>query len=393
MRIVDVPKRLRIALFTERFGQKFGGAESYAVSLFRILAQRHDVTVFAREFDHDLPVKQHVISTPSWCPTWLGLWLFSARCHELAQTGFDITHSHTNAGSANIQLMHVSPVRYRRFFNRTFFQKLLVCLTPSQVAYLWLESQAVKSNPGHVLVTVAPLVKQQLQVAYGPDLAVEVVTPGAEPVRPNEEVRQRVRAELGWGPQDIGCLLVARNPLRKGLLAVLRAMLLLPNTFRLAVVGTNADVQKFVATHFSSVLERVHLIPATPEVAPYYLSADVYVHPTLQDSFGMAPLEAMAHGLPVVLSGAANCGFAQYVTHRQNAWVLDDPHDAEQIAAGLRTLGTDSVVRERMIEQAAKLVADFSWAAIADQYENLYAKSLAERADSSGSFKAIRSSP
>ena len=379
MKTVDVPERLRIALLTERFGQKFGGAESYAVSLFRALSQRHDVTVFAREFDHDLPIKQHVISIPSWCPSWLRLWLFSRRCAQLTRTGFDITHSHTNAGSANIQLMHVAPVRYRRFVDRTFFQKLLVWLTPVQLAYLWMESQAIKTHPGHLLVTVAPLVKQQLKLAYGEELAVEVVTPGAELVAPDAAIRQRVRTELGWGPQDIGCLLVARNPLRKGLVAVLRAMRLLPNTFRLAVVGAGSEVQAVLDTQFPELKERVRLIAATTKVSPYYLSADVYVHPTLQDSFGMAPLEAMAHRLPVVLSGTAYCGFAQYVTHEQNAWVLSDPQDPEQIAAGLRKLGRDHIVRERLISQALNLVADFSWDAIAQRYEALYAKSLGAR--------------
>lgn len=379
MKTVDVPERLRIALLTERFGQKFGGAESYAVSLFRVLSQRHDVTVFAREFDHDLPVKQHVISVPSWCPSWLRLWLFSRRCAKLTRTGFDITHSHTNAGSANIQLMHVAPVRYRRFVNRTFFQKLLVWVTPVQLAYLWMESQAVKPHSGHLLVTVAPLVKQQLKLAYGEELAVDVVTPGAELVPPDEAVRQRVRAELGWMPQDIGCLLVARNPLRKGLVAVLQAMRLLPSTFKLAVVGAGPEVKEVLDAQFPELRERVRLIAATTVVSPYYLSADVYVHPTLQDSFGMAPLEAMAHRLPVVLSGTAYCGFAQYVTDAQNAWVLSDPQDPEQIAAGLRTLGLDHVVRERLIKQALDLVADFSWDAIARQYEALYAKSLSAR--------------
>lgn len=379
MKTVDVPERLRIALLTERFGQKFGGAESYAVSLFRVLSQRHDVTVFAREFDHDLPVKQHVISIPSWCPSWLRLWLFSRRCAQFTRTGFDITHSHTNAGSANIQLMHVAPVRYRRFVDRTFFQKLLVWLTPVQLAYLWMESQAIKAHPGHLLVTVAPLVKEQLKLAYGEDLPVEVVTPGAQLVAPNVLIRERVRAELGWGAQDIGCLLVARNPLRKGLVAVLSAMRLLPNTFRLAVVGAGSDVQAVLASQFPELCDRVQLVAATTEVSQYYLSADVYVHPTLQDSFGMAPLEAMAHRLPVVLSGTAYCGFAQYVTHEQNAWVLSDPQDPEQIAAGLRELGLDPIVRERLISQALHLVADFSWDAIAQRYESLYAKSLRAR--------------
>lgn len=379
MKTVDVPERLRIALLTERFGQKFGGAESYAVSLFRVLSQRHDVTVFAREFDHDLPVKQHVVAIPSWCPSWLRLWLFSRRCAQLTRTDFEITHSHTNAGSANIQLMHVAPVRYRRFVDRTFFQKLLVWLTPAQLAYLWMEAQAVKLHPGHLLVTVAPLVKQQLKFAYGEDLAVEVVTPGAELVAPDQTVRQRVRAELGWGPQDIGCLLVARNPLRKGFVAVLRALRLLPSTFSLAVVGAGPEVQAVLDTQFPDLSARVRLVPATTEVSPFYLSADVYVHPTLQDSFGMAPLEAMAHHLPVVLSGTAHCGFAQYVTHEQNAWVLSDPQDPEQIAVGLRRLGLDQAVREHMIDKALDLVADFSWDAIARQYEALYAKSLHDR--------------
>ena len=379
MKTADVSKRLRIALLTERFGYQFGGAESYAVSLFRILSERHEVTVFAREFDHDLPVRQHVVPIASWCPSWLRLWLFSRRCNQLTRTGFDIIHSHTNAGLANIQLMHVSPVRYRRFFNRTFVQKLLVWLRPVQLAYLWMESQAVKAAPGHILIAVAPLVSQQLKLAYGEDLAVEVLTPGAQTVLADEGVRQRVRAELGWGPQDIGCLLVARNPLRKGLAAVLRAMLLLPETFRLAVVGADPEVQEVLAAQFPDLGDRVHLISATPEVSPYYLSADVYVHPTLLDSFGMAPLEAMAHGLPVVLSGTAYCGFAQYVTHEQNAWVLSDPRDAEQIAMALRVLGLDAAVRKRLISQAALLVADFSWSAIAERYEALYAKSLASR--------------
>ena len=379
MKTADVSKRLRIALLTERFGYQFGGAESYAVSLFRILSERHEVTVFAREFDHDLPVRQHVVPIASWCPSWLRLWLFSRRCNQLTRTGFDIIHSHTNAGLANIQLMHVSPVRYRRFFNRTFVQKLLVWLRPVQLAYLWMESQAVKAAPGHILIAVAPLVSQQLKLAYGEDLAVEVLTPGAQTVLADEGVRQRVRAELGWGPQDIGCLLVARNPLRKGLAAVLRAMLLLPETFRLAGVGADPEVQEVLAAQFPDLGDRVRLISATPEVSPYYLSADVYVHPTLLDSFGMAPLEAMAHGLPVVLSGTAYCGFAQYVTHEQNAWVLSDPRDAEQIAMALRVLGLDAAVRKRLISQAALLVADFSWSAIAERYEALYAKSLASR--------------
>jgi len=45
-------------------------------------------------------------------------------------------------------------------------------------------------------------------------------------------------------------------------------------------------------------------------------------------------------------------------------------------------LGSDPDVRAGLIAQATKLVADFSWPAIAEHYEVLYAKSLAARNES-----------
>ena len=59
-------------------------------------------------------------------------------------------------------------------------------------------------------------------------------------------------------------------------------------------------------------------------------AADLYVHPTLNDSFGMAPLEAMSFGLPVILSPAPWCGFAQYVKAGEEALVLSHPEQADE---------------------------------------------------------------
>lgn len=41
-------RRLRITLLVDRFGNRFGGAEAYGVELMRVLGQRHDVSVVAR---------------------------------------------------------------------------------------------------------------------------------------------------------------------------------------------------------------------------------------------------------------------------------------------------------------------------------------------------------
>lgn len=369
-------KRLRIAFLVDRFGRKFGGAEAYGVNLFEILSQRHDVTVIAHDFDHNLPVKEVLIKYRDFWPSWVRGWHFAWKAKQLTKSGYDIVHSHMYGGAGDIHVIHVAPIRYRRLFGRSWLKRLLVWLQPSNIAYLLLEAASVKPEPGRHVVAVSPWLRDRLIDAYGKNLPLDVIPPGASPVDFNPDLREHVRHSLGWAPTDIGCLLVARNPLRKGFSAVLDALALLPFSFRLAVVGAEPDVHDFLDAHHPELADRVSLIPPTSNVSQYYQAADVYVHPTLMDSFGMAPLEAMAHGLPVVVSGPKHCGFGQYVRHMHDAWVLDNPEDPVDIAKGLYELGMSTETREHLLRHSAHLVHSLSWHVVAEKYETLYADSL-----------------
>ena len=53
---------------------------------------------------------------------------------------------------------------------------------------------------------------------------------------------------------------------------------------------------------------------------PYYHQADVLVHPTFEDALGLAPLEAMACGVPVVVT--EDTGMKEYVVGGTNGYVL-----------------------------------------------------------------------
>ncbi len=379
--VVDqsVPKRLRIALLTDYFGRRFGGAEAYAVNLFEILSQRHDVTVISHDFDHDLPVREIRIAMPSLLPSWVRVWIFSMQARSLKRAGYDIIHSQMSGCVGDIEVIHVTPIRYRRLFGRSLFKRLLAWLQPSNIAYLLLEAASVRPRPGRHVVAVSPWLRDRLHDAYGPQLPLEVIPPGARAVPLDALTRHRVREELGWSDDTLGILLVARNPLRKGFDAVLEAMSHLPENFRLAVVGADPDVQQYLLQHHPILARRVHLIAPVASVTPYYQAADVYVHPTLMDSFGMAPLEAMAHGLPVVVSGPEFCGFSQYVTHMYDAWVLDDPKDPIQIARGLLELGSSPQLRANLALHSAVLVEKLSWDQVAEKYESLYMDCIAQR--------------
>jgi len=114
-------------------------------------------------------------------------------------------------------------------------------------------------------------------------------------------------------------------------------------------------------------------------VAPYYQIADIYVHPTLNDSFGMAPLEAMSFGIPVVLSPAPWCGFAQYVQDGRDVMMLDHPENDDQLAQCIQRISEDAPWRQQLIQGASQVVDRHAWREIAKTYLDLYAKVLQER--------------
>src|SRR3546814_14993081 len=75
---------------------------------------------------------------------------------------------------------------------------------------------------------------------------------------------------------DCVCLLVARNPLRKGLPTVLKAMARLPARYKLLIVGSNAATRDFIhrSPENQGLSERIRLVQETADVAPYYQAAE-----------------------------------------------------------------------------------------------------------------------
>ncbi|MFC4299839.1 glycosyltransferase family 4 protein [Castellaniella hirudinis] len=378
------PASLSIAFVVDRFGNRYGGAEAYGVELMRELAAAgHRVTVFARAYDPacDLQLPFRPIAIGRRWPSWIRVWLFARRAARATRGGYDIVHSHMNGWCGDVEVVHVTPVRYRwRVQAMSSLRRRLSCISPRVRTYLGLEARRVAPRPGHRVVAVSQLIAHQLAQAYGPALVAPVIAPGvaqAEPVAP--EQRRRTRADLGLPADGTLCLLVARNPMRKGLPTVLQALAELPDDVLLLVVGANAAARECVARASESVRSRVHLVAETSQVAPYYQAADLYVHPTLNDSFGMAPLEAMSFGLPVILSPAPWCGFAQYVQPETEALVLSHPERADELAQAIERLRSDAALRARLEAGARDVLARHAWPEVARQYLDVYADILRER--------------
>lgn len=376
---------LSIAFVVDRFGSRFGGAEAYGVALMReFVAAGHRITVFAREYDPacDLRLPFRLIRISRRWPNWIRSWLFARQAARMTRQGFDIVHSHMNGWCGDIEVVHVTPVRYRwRVQAMGRVKRGLSYISPRVQTYLGLEACRVAPQPAHRVVAVSQLIACQLGQAYAmakPD--IPVIPPGVSVEPPvSADQRRQSRQALGLPAQGTLCLLVARNPMRKGLPTVLAALQNLPDDVLLLVVGANAASRDYVARAPESVRARVHLVSETSRVAPYYQAADLYVHPTLNDSFGMAPLEAMSFGLPVILSPVPWCGFAQYVEADKDALVLSHPERADELAQAIERLCSDAALRERLQAGMRTVLARHAWPEVSRQYLALYADILRER--------------
>src|SRR3974390_2012489 len=88
----------------------------------------------------------------------------------------------------------------------------------------------------------------------------------------------------------------------------------------------------------------------------FYDLAKIFVFPSLYEGFGLPPLEAMAHGTPVVTSNATS--LPEVVG---NAAVLVNPENVFEIMRALHRVLMDQALRERMKERGYKQATRFSW--------------------------------
>jgi UDP-glucose:(heptosyl)LPS alpha-1,3-glucosyltransferase len=103
----------------------------------------------------------------------------------------------------------------------------------------------------------------------------------------------------------------------------------------------------------------VRIMPPRNDVEFYYAAADVYAGPSLEDTFALPPAEAMACGLPVIVS-AAN-GTCEIMTDEQNGLILSDPTNSVEPAEMLCRPYRHQDLRNRLGENAAETAQKYTW--------------------------------
>lgn len=381
------PRKLRIAVFNRTFSSTGGGAERYSIALVEQLAARHEIHVYAQEIDHHWPgVSYHRVSAPLRKPRWINQLWFATATWWATRRGFDVVHSHENTWHGDVQTVHVLPVRYNLFHGRTGWPYFLRCVkvltSPRLLTYLGLERLRYAASPGRQVVVTSPSLQAIMAASYPATRdSVTVITPGItmpSPVTPQR--KSAARAHLGL-PSVARCLLFVANDYRKkGLQVLLAALAQLPPDVMLAVIGNTSQVPLFRDQVSACKLDqRVFFLGSLKEMRLAYEAADCLVHPTLEDTFAMVVLEAMAHGLPVIVSASRYCGISGLLTQGVNARILDDPLDVPALVRSLLEVLEQPALAAALGEGAKSFAMGYQWCELALRQEEMYFSVLAEK--------------
>jgi UDP-glucose:(heptosyl)LPS alpha-1,3-glucosyltransferase len=251
-----------------------------------------------------------------------------------------------------------------RFLNNPIARWPLLIHRLTYYALIRALERRVYTRPDVSLVVVSQKVAADLSRFYRRKENLRLIYHGCDVKRfyPRRrcELREATRSELGLRQNEFVVLLIGNDWKKKGLNCLLAAVARLADRdLRILVVG------KDDTTPYRSILERNHLadrvqfLPPRRDVEFYYAAADLYAGPSLEDAFALPPLEAMACGLPVIVSRQA--GVSEIIHHGEDGLILEDPEDALTLAEWIRRLLQDADFLRTLASNAARTAQKFTW--------------------------------
>jgi glycosyltransferase involved in cell wall biosynthesis len=150
--------------------------------------------------------------------------------------------------------------------------------------------------------------------------------------------------------------------------------------FKLVVVGgnRNASVESEIRAAFDRVREKVTFTGFLEgeQLARAYATADIFVHCSITETFGLVVLEAMACGLPVV---ARDAGGPSEIVRDGKSGFLTAPDDLSAFVERVRHLANETGLRAVMSQNARAQAEDTTWDRINLRVAQRMATALEER--------------
>lgn len=388
-----------------RLGEKdTGGMNVYVLQLARQLARKGiGVDVFTRSHDPDDP--KIVELEPGARVVHLNAGPHAAAKQDLSDyipaflrelsdfqrsegARYDLVHSHYwLSGRVGMTLSRTWGVPHVTTFHTLAKTKLRARAgereSPQRVA---AESLIARNVDGMIVSTEEE--KQDLARLYGARACkINVVPAGVdlELFKPTD--RQSARGLLGIRENQV-ILYVGRIEKLKGIEILLRAVTFLESTSDRRVVivggspGNDAELDRLKALSVElGIAEQVTFTGAVSqtELPRYYSAADTFVFPSHSESFGLAVLEAMACGTPVVVSRVG--GLKTFVDSGKTGYLVPW-RCPEAFTQRLETLLANPALKDAMGQAARAKALQMGWGHVAERTLEFYSGLMVDVWDS-----------
>jgi UDP-glucose:(heptosyl)LPS alpha-1,3-glucosyltransferase len=367
---------MKIAVVIPKYGL-VGGAEGFASEVTERLARHEDlrIHVFANQWQsRETSITFHKVPTIPF-PRLMRPISFAYFTDKRIKTGdYDIIHSHEPIFHMDLFTSHGIPhsiwMREVRGKKPGIFDRMLI----------WLETKGLTGIRTPLVMAVSSLVKDQLLRSYKiPESKILVIHPGVSAERfsvfDREGSRQQIRQRYGLLEEDVVVLFVGMNFEIKRLQLVIRGVADLVrenigfSKVKLLVVGKGDKERYLNLARDLGIANRVFFIGVTHEVEKYYLASDIFAMPSSFDTFGMAVLEAMVAGLPVIIT--PRVGARDLIKSGVQGFILSKDPSPGEVAERLAAL-MEKKRRLEMGKNAREVALRYTWDRTADQVRELY---------------------
>jgi len=373
----------KIAVVVPKYGL-VGGGERFASEITERLAlnENFEVHVFANQWiEYSERIKFHKVPIIRF-PRFLGPLVFAWFVQwKISRMNFDLVHTHHWIFHADIYSVHGVPhagwvrdVRKRR---------------PSLYdwAVIYIERCLIRDGASSIFLPVSSIAMEAFLREYVPLPGQwQIIHPGVDVVRfssPDRDIcRADIRERYGIDADDLLLLFVGMNFEVKGLdaiiAAVAKARTIRPGAkIRFLVVG-RGDEKKFGRISESLGIAEAVIFAGTQHegLERYFRAADIFIMLSKFDTFGMVVLEAMAAGLPVIVS--PNVGAKDIVKEGVNGFILTEYQDVN--AAANRIISLLDVERRRTMGATAQIDAgEYSWKQLERKISEIYELKLRKK--------------
>ena len=388
---------MKIAITHTRYSL-VGGVEKYIYSLVeRLLDAGHEVHYFCHfwEKDADPRIRFHKIPNPFKQFRYLKVWSFDRWSQwKVNNDEFDIVHGFTKTAQQDIYTDGSGCLRdYQEYSIKegesSEFVQRLKRLSPHQRLVERIEEERFTRGNFRRITTMSIFAQEQICRRYG--LAkeeVEVIYNGIDLRNFNpsltEKHREPMREQLNYTKNDVVALLVGNDYRRKGVVTLMEAMKKIEDQgglpdgrkLQVAIVGKERPARErelYDKAQSMGLSKQFRFFGPHRDIAKWHAMSDLHILPSRFDIFGNVVLEAMAMGVPTIVS--AKAGAAEVVKPAETGYIQQDPKDPDELASLiLKAVGPGPETLQTLGENARLEAEQYSWERHFSRMLDIYAE-------------------